>query len=134
MFNWSLVKITVSLTLVVCGLWLFGMKGLLVGNVISAWFNLSVNMGLVSKYIGYKWHKQILDISPVAITSVICAAICYALGYLLNLSLYPDGIVKCLVYVALYMGWSLFFKPEAYTYTLSVLPLDKIKKKFGRTK
>ncbi len=134
MFNWSLVKITVSLTLVVCGLWLFGMKGLLVGNVISAWFNLSVNMGLVSKYIGYKWYKQILDILPVAITSVICAVICYALGYLLNLSLYPDGIVKCLVYVALYMGWSLIFKPEAYTYTLSVLPLDKIKKRFRRTK
>ena len=132
MFNWALIKIAVALTLVVSGLSLFGMKGLLAGNIISAWFNLFVNFGLVSKYIGYKWYRQIGDLLPVAIASVVCAVISYAIGSLLNLNLYPDGIVKFLIYVILYMSWSLLFKPEAYTYTLSILPLKKIRKLFGK--
>ena len=134
MFNWALIKIAVALTLVVSGLSLFGMKGLLAGNIISAWFNLFVNFGLVSKYIGYKWYRQIGDLLPVAIASVVCAVISYAIGSLLNLNLYPDGIVKFLIYVILYMSWSLLFKPEAYTYTLSILPLKKIRKLFGKKK
>ena len=132
--NWALIKITVAFTLIISGLSLFGMKGLLAGNVISAWFNLFVNFGLVSKYIGYKWYRQIGDLLPVAIASVVCAVISYAIGSLLNLNLYPDGIVKFLIYVILYMSWSLLFKPEAYTYTLSILPLKKIRKLFGKKK
>lgn len=132
MFTWSVVKITVCLTLVVCGLSLFGMKGLLAANVIAAWFNLFVNFGLVSKYIGYKWHKQISDILPVAVVSTICAAISYTIGSLLDWGLYLDGMIKLLIYAFLYLSWSFTFKPEAFTYALSILPLDRIKKRFGK--
>lgn len=134
MFNWSLVKITVSLGLVVCGLSLFGMKGLLAGNVIGAWFNYFVNIGLVSKYIGYRWLRQIGDLLPVAITSVLAAVISFLCGNHLHLGLYLDGIVKFLIFTSIYLGWSIYFKPEAYTYTLSILPLDKLKKRFGKSK
>ena len=134
MFYWSLVKITVSLGLVIIGLSLFGMYGLLAGNVISAWFNYFVNTGLVSKYIGYKWQQQLKDLMPVTIASVAAAVISYLLGNLLQLGLYTDGIVKFLIYIVIYLGWSVCFKPEAYTYTLTVLPLNKIKKRFGKSK
>ena len=106
------------------------MKGLLAGFVIASWFTYFVNIGLVSKYIGYKWQKQIHHILPVVIASSVCAIISYVVVSMLNLGLYPDGICKLLLYVALYMGWSLIFKPEAYTYTLSILPLDRYKKLF----
>lgn len=132
MFNWSIIKFIVSISLLFLGLIFYGIWGILFANVISAWFNLFVNFGLVSKYIGYKWYHQIANLLPVAIASVTCAAISYAIGSLLNLGLYSDGIVKFLTYIVLYVGWSLIFKPEAFTYTLSVIPLKKMKKRFGK--
>lgn len=132
MFKWSVIKQTVVVVLIIGGLILFGMKGLLIGIVITSWFTFFVNIGLVSKYIGYKWYQQIKDLSPVALTSSVAAVISYAFGSMLHLSLYSDGIVKFLIYTIIYLGWSFFFKPEAYTYTLSILPMDKIKKRFGK--
>lgn len=129
MFTWSVIKQLAVAFLMVGGLFLFGMKGLLAGAVMGSWFTYFVNIGLVSKYIGYKWQKQIYHILPVVIASSACAIISYFVVSMLNLSLYVDGLCKLLLYVALYMGWSLIFKPEAYTYTLSILPLDRFKKR-----
>ena len=130
MFTWSIIKQSAVALFMTGGLIVFGMKGLLAGFVIASWFTYFVNIGLVSKYIGYKWQKQIHHILPVVIASSVCAIISYVVVSMLNLGLYPDGICKLLLYVALYMGWSLIFKPEAYTYTLSILPLDRYKKLF----
>ena len=105
------------------------MKGLLIGVVLNTWFSYFVNIGLVSKHIGYKWWRQILDILPVAIASIVAALISYGVGYLLKLDMYSDGAVKILVYALVYLGWSFIMKPEAFTYVLSLLP-DRIKKKY----
>ena len=122
MFNWTLLKIMVRIGVVVGGLTLWGMKGLLVGVVLSSWFEYLVNICLVSKHIGYKWWRQLLDLMPVTIASVVAAVVSYVCGYLLNLNMYPDGIVKLLVYAIIYIGWSLVFKPDAYTYFLTIIP------------
>lgn len=127
MFWWSLIKRGIGIGIIVGGLALFGMKGLLAGAVISTWFAYFVNIGLVSKHIGYKWWKQLLDLMPVGIVSIVAAIISFGVGYVLKLNMYPDGIVKFLVYVAIYLGWSFIFKPEAYTYFLTILPFKKIK-------
>lgn len=129
MFLWSVVKQIVILGLIVGGLFFYGLKGLLIGYVVGAWFVFFVNISLVSKYIGYKWWRQLLDIFPIAIASLIASLISYSIGYLLQLNMYPDGIVKFLVYAMVYIGWSFLFRPEAYTYFLSILPLDKIKRR-----
>ena len=129
MFKWSVIKQCAVALFMTGGLLVFGIKGLLAGFVSASWFTYFVNIGLVSKYIGYKWQKQIYHILPVAIASSVCAIISYFVVSMFNLSLYPDGICKFLLYVALYMGWSLIFKPEAYTYTLSILPLERFKKR-----
>lgn len=81
-----------------------------------------MNIWLVSKHIGYKWTKQLVDLLPVGIASLIAALVSYGVGYLFNLSLYPDGIVKFFVYLIVYLGWSFIFKPEAYTYFLTIIP------------
>jgi hypothetical protein len=98
------------------------MKGLLVGVVLNSWFSYLVNISLVSKYIGYKWTDQLLSLMPVTIASVVSAVVAYVVGLLLKLPMYPDGIVKLFVYVMIYLGWSLIFKPEAYTYFLTIIP------------
>lgn len=116
MFIWTVVKRTVGIACIVSGLALFGMKGLLAGVVFGTWFAYFVNISLVSKYIGYKWTDQLLNIAPVAIASIASALAAYCVGLLLNLSMYLDGIVKILVYAVVYLGWSLLFKPEAYEY------------------
>jgi O-antigen/teichoic acid export membrane protein len=127
MFIWTLFKRIIGIGMVIGGLVLWGMKGLLVGVVLNTWFSYFVNIGLVSKHIGYKWWRQLLDLMPVGIASLVAAIISFGFGYLLKLNMYPDGIVKLMVYVAIYLSWSFIFKPEAYTYFLSILPFKKIK-------
>lgn len=122
MFSWTLVKRIVGLSFIIGGLFLFGMKGILVGVVINHWFSYFVNIALVSKYIGYKWKKQLLDLLPVAIVSTVAAIVCYVIGNIFDLNIYADGILKFFLFLSIYLGWSFVFKPEAYTYTLGVIP------------
>ena len=131
MFVWTIVKRLVGVGGIVGGLAFFGMKGLLAGVVFGTWFAYFVNIAQVSKYIGYKWTTQLLNIMPVVIASVTSATIAYGVGSMLSLSLYPDGIVKSLVYTSTYIGWSFLFKPEAFLYTESIITpmLTKIKRK-----
>ena len=131
MFVWTLLKRAVGISAVVLGLLFFGMKGLLVGVIINYWFSYFVNISLVSKHVGYKFWRQIFDLLPVAVVSLVAAAVSYVVGSLLHLNLYPDGLVKAIVYAVIYLGWSFIFKPEAYTYFLTIIPnrFKLIKKK-----
>lgn len=131
MLVWTIVKRSIGIACVVGGLALFGMKGLLVGVVLGTWFAYFVNIGLVSKYVGYKWSAQLLNILPIAMASIISALIAFGVGRLLNLSLYVDGLVKLSVYALVYVAWSLVFKPEAYEYLRGIIvPMTmKLKKK-----
>ena len=122
MLVWTIVKRCVGLCAMVGGLLLFGMKGLLIGVIINAWFSYFVNISLVSKHIGYKWSQQLLDILPVGIASAASAVVAFFSINYLHLNMYLDGALKLVVYAAIYMGWSLIFKPEAYTYFISILP------------
>jgi len=123
MFRWTLIKRTLGSTLVVGGLFLWGMKGLLLGCVLYTWFCYFVNIGLVSKHIGYHWTKQLLHLMPMGLTCVIVSVVCYfGVGFLHLGNIYMDGLAKGVLFVLLYMGWSLIFKPESYTYTLSIIP------------
>lgn len=119
-FVWTFVKRGFTIGLMVGGLALWGMKGLLIGVVINNWFAYMVNVGLVSKYIGYKWWRQLLDLTPVLICSILIAVVSWFMVDMLHLSLYIDGIVKVCVFCLLYMGWSMLFKPEAYVYTKGI--------------
>lgn len=130
-FTWTIIKRAIGIGFVVGGLFLWGMKGLLLGAVLNTWFSYFVNVCLVSKYIGYKWYRQLLDIMPVAIVSIIAVLVSYFCGYLLQLDTYLDGIVKLVVFLLVYIGWIIVFKPESYTYFLTILPA---RLKFGEKK
>ena len=126
MFVWTFVKRLVGLTFVLTGLYLYGMKGLMVGIVLNTWFSYFVNIWLVSKHIGYKWWNQLVDIFPILMASVTAAVISYYLSVYLQLQLYIDGLVKFFAFIVVYLVWSFLFRPSAYTYFLTIIsPLIK---------
>lgn len=121
MFGWEIVKRALGIALQVGGLILFGLKGLLVGNVISAWFAYFINITMVSNHVGYKNYQQIKDLSPTFIVSFISVILSYFSVELFNLSVYIDGLVKTAVFLFIYVIWALWFKPDAYIYAMSVV-------------
>lgn len=130
MFIFTAVKRIMGVFFVVAGLLLFGMSGLLVGMVLNTWFSYLVNIGLVSKYIGYKWWNQLFNLMPMLILSSALAYICYLLGEYLQLTMYVNGIFKLVLFSTLYVLCSVTLKMEAYQYMKSLaLLLIKIKKK-----
>ena len=123
MFGWTLLKRTTGSTLVVGGLLLWGMKGLLAGTVLFTWFCYFVNIGLVSKYIGYKWYRQVLDLLPTGGAVLVISLISFFSVRMLHLNNdYSEGLLKGIIFIVLFMGWSLIFKPESYQYALSLVP------------
>lgn len=126
MFQWTIVKRVIGLCLVFGGLALWQMKGLLCGVILHNWFAYLVNIGLVSKYVGYKWWRQLLHLIPILIVSVVATAISYGVSCLVDLSLYADGLIKFIVFLVVYLGWSFIFKPESFVYyKTSIIPLIK---------
>lgn len=122
MFIWTAIKRVVGISAIIVGMVLFGMKGLLAGVVFNSCFSYIVNISLVSRYIGYKWYDQLINIMPVTIASVVSALVAYSIGLLTNLPMYSDGLVKAIVYCIVYLGWSFIFKPEACLYFLTIIP------------
>lgn len=121
MFWWTVLKRSVGISCIVIGLSLFGMKGLLVAVVFGMWFSFFVNISLVSRHIGYKWWRQLLDIMPVFIVSLIATVVSYFVESVIHLPIYTDALVKLVVFAVIYVGWSVVFKPEAFLYTKGVV-------------
>lgn len=121
MFKWTLFKRTVGLVLLFSLLMAFGMNGLLTGVVLSTWISYFVNICLVSKFIGYKYYRQLLDLVPVFLVSGVAAIISYFCGTILDFGLYLNAIIQLLIIVAIYGGWSLLFKPAPFLFAISLL-------------
>ena len=113
-FVWTMIKRSVGMLVIIGGMALFGIKGILAGAVFNAWFAYFVNMGLVSKYVGYKWYRQLMDLFPVIANAVLCAGVSFVLSKMIGLDLYMDGIVRFFIYAILYIGLSVVFKQEAF--------------------
>lgn len=126
-FTWAVVKQSVGILLQVGGMIIWGIMGLLIGKVLHSWFSYFVNITLVSKHVGYKNYQQVKDLMPIFIVSIGAALSSFFVTSLLGLGLYVDGIVKAAVFVVFYLGWSVFFKPDAYSYALSIFETFKSK-------
>lgn len=131
MFSWTIIKRIIGIVVMIGGLLAFGMTGLLIGAIINNWFSYFVNGWLVSKHIGYKWTQQLLDIFPIFIAASMSAIASFLCGYCLELNMYADGLLKLIMFVVLYMSWSLLFKPDSFIYTKTIIMpiLSKYRKK-----
>ncbi|MBO7569990.1 MAG: lipopolysaccharide biosynthesis protein, partial [Bacteroidaceae bacterium] len=88
MFIWALIKQGIGLSLIIGGLFLYGIDGLLWGCVIHSWSCTFINMSLVSRYIGYKTSTQIFDILPVAGVAVLAFFASFYVGKMVDMGLY----------------------------------------------
>lgn len=121
MFKWTVIKRVVGLFAILLGLLSYGMRGLLVGVLFNCWFSYFANIWLVSKYIGYKWTRQISDLLPIFFVAVVGGLISFLCGFIWRMDMYIDGLIKLFIFLFIYIGWSLLFKPESFLYTKSVL-------------
>ena len=130
-FTWTVVKQVVNIVMQLVGIIVWGMWGLLVGKVLSSWISYLINITLVSKYVGYKNFQQLKDLAPMFIVSLVAVIIAYFGGLLFHWGMYPTALLQVLLFGIVYMGWSLLFKPEAFTYTLSIIQVvrSRISKK-----
>ena len=128
MFTWVVIKRSVGIALQVVGIVVWGMKGLMFGMVLSSIFSYLVNISLVSKHIGYKNYQQLKDLMPIIIVSGIASLTSYYGGVWMDFGFYATAIVQFILFIIVYLSWSLAFKPEAYKYTLSILDVLKSKK------
>ena len=126
-FIWTIIKNAVGIALQVVGLIVCGMWGLLAGKVMSSWLSYFVNISLVSKYVGYKFFQQLKDLAPIFIVSVLALFLGFFCSSILGLSLFPDGLIRVLVFTAIYVGWSVLFKADAFRYFSTALA--ELKKK-----
>lgn len=122
MFTRTVLKRVVGSCAMIGGLFLFGMKGLLIGVIINAWFSYLVNILMVSKHIGYKSIHQLMDIFPIAFAAALSSGIAYLAIDFFGFNMYLDGALKLIVCVTVYVAWSLIFKPESYRNFISVIP------------
>jgi O-antigen/teichoic acid export membrane protein len=132
MFSWTLVKRAIGLSLIVGGLAAFGIKGLLVGMVIQSWLIYLINAYQVHKYIGYIYSKQLIDLVPTLVLSIVSWLAAYFVTFILpDWNMYFIAVLRLLVFIAVYMGGSLIFKMESFRLVKEIVPmvLVKFKKK-----
>jgi len=121
-FFWNLIKQTIGVCLIVCGLLVYGMKGLLLGMVFNSWQHYIVNAFLVSKHIGYNIIKQMHDLMPILILSCISLIVSLLFGKFITISPYSDAIIKAIIFLSVYCISVRLFKIEAYNSFKNMLP------------
>lgn len=71
LFRWTIIKRGVGIAVIIIGLITCGFKGVLWGMACSSCFIWLCNVWLVSKTIGYDFLRQVLDLCPVVIPTLI---------------------------------------------------------------
>lgn len=121
MFRWTVIKRIIGLSFIILGLFFWGMKGLLWGVVLNYWFSFFINSSLVSRHIGYRWWAQLRHLAPILCVSLVAFAVSYEVSRWLSLALYPDGIVRTIVFLTIYVGWSVVFRPKIFLYFKNIV-------------
>lgn len=114
MFRWTVIKRVLGLSFIIVGLIFWELKGLLCGVVLNYWFSYFINIGLVSKHIGYKWWNQLRNLAPILCVSLIAFVVSYEVSNYFLLALYPDGVIRAMVFLMVYIGWSVVFRPKVF--------------------
>ncbi len=109
-FYATLIKRGIALLLIVTGLYLWGIKGLLIGMVCGSYIIYLVNAFMVHKYIDYKLHQQLLDLLPIIVVVAVSGAITFLVGRFIPWHIYVVGLCQFALFVLLYVGLSYAMK------------------------
>lgn len=120
-FVWTIIKRSLTIVFAVVGILLAGMQGLLWSCVLGAWTVYFINAYLISKYIGYAFIKQIVDILPFILISLVIGLVVFFLGGLLPWHMYIVAVIEVLLCVSFYWLVARVFHFDAYVYLVSLL-------------
>lgn len=132
MFKWTLIKRGIGLILVIGGLAFMGIKGLLVGMVMTSWLIYLINAYLVDKYIGYKLLSQLWDLTPILVLTLLAFVLAFFLNVIFSsYNMYLLALMKFILFLAIFIAGSKLLNLESYRYFMENIPLiiKKIKKK-----
>lgn len=123
MFIWGLIKQLGGVVFVVVGLFLYGIKGMLVGMVIKSWLIYLVNASLVHKHIGYKIWNQLKDLLPTFVNALFCFIVVFLIGKLLSMNMYIKAVIELGLYSFLYISVSYILNKEMFLYVKQLMYL-----------
>ena len=127
LFNWTIVKRSITIILCLGGISIAGMNGLLWACSLGAWSVFVINALLVSKHIGYSFVKQIMDILPSMVVSIIVGVVIYYIGELIDINMYIKALGQVLLGVSLYILVAYICKLDALKYTKNII-LQRLRK------
>lgn len=131
MFKWTIIKRLIGLILVLVGLALMGLKGILVGMVMTSWLIYLINAYLVDKYIGYKLLSQLWDLTPILLLTLLAFVLAFFLKFIFSsYNMYLLALMKFILFLAIFIAGSKLLNLESYRYFMGNIPL--IIKKFNK--
>ena len=113
MFKWNLLKRSVGIMLILVGS-LMGVKGILWGMVIGFWFTYFVNARLAGSITGYTLGKQLYEMLPIALVTLVSCVCTGLLGNMIPWHYILTMIVQVIVFIILYIALSGIFKIQAF--------------------
>lgn len=117
----SIVKKVITLTAVAVSI-RWGLYGLVIGQVVTAYIAYALNATVAGRLIDYSMKKQIEDVAPYLALTAVMALFVWLIGHTGAL---PDGAVLILQTVAgigVYVGLNVLFSTSAWTAMLGLLP------------
>jgi O-antigen/teichoic acid export membrane protein len=118
MFKWTIIKNIVGIIFILLG-GFWGVNGILWGMVLGFWFSYIVNAILAGRVTGYSIGKQLYELLPVAIITILSCIVAYFVGGMLPSSLHCffsiliQGVVFLIIYL---IGVASLRVPAYYVY------------------
>ncbi len=121
MFKATIFKRSVGLLFILAGLFLWGMRGLLLGVVLDAYVIYIVNAYLVHRFIGYKLWRQLIDLLPIILISLLSGLVVYIVGLCLPFHQYLVATIQLFVFVLFYLFFSFLLRLPAYKDSMDIV-------------
>ena len=122
LFQSTIIKRGVSITLIILGMLLGGVNGILWGMTISSYFICLYNSVLIHKYIKYTLSRQFLDLLSIILSNVVSYVVTFLVGkYLCNAG-YSHYLLMVFTYLFTYMCVSHVFGFNILTVIRKIFP------------
>lgn len=109
LFYWSFYKWGFLILALLVGM-NFGMEGLLWGMVVSSFNIFMTNAALVQKFIGLKILRQLRNLIPSFIISILCGFLCYEL----KVHIISNSIISTILYICIYNIILKYLSPNSF--------------------
>lgn len=119
LFNWTIVKRSITLGLLFLGL-IWGIYGLLVAVVIGSYVILLINCLLVQFYLHYTIWAQIKEMLPMAMLTLLAAIPAYLFGYFVDMNIYFEGLCQLVIFYSLYIGSAFTLRMQALQESIDI--------------